>query len=192
MFADNVFHENDDKGGAWVAKSGAWHWHEALPGGVLALRSRCGNLVLDSAEELERCRLQTSGPVIGWPCRVCLRLLDLDAAEHPADTIARLEALLDVLTDDAYYDAGDLVAAKDAYRAHRAGKRRGRGCVVRLEPGVWLTDGDGDPPRTLQPMNAKIYTAREARRALAAARRYRPFRLARVLPATVLEDRSET
>ena len=48
--------------------------------------------------------------------------------------------------------------------------------VVELEPGVWLADGEGDPPRTLQIKNArKFRSAREATVALTEARKHRPF-----------------
>ena len=54
---------------------------------------------------------------------------------------------------------------------------------VLLEEGVWLTAGDGDPPRTLVESNAKDFSsAQEAYKALAEARKYRPF------PNAVIED----
>ncbi len=47
---------------------------------------------------------------------------------------------------------------------------------VRLEDGVWLTDGFGDPPRTLVEENAKDFlTMEEAVVALGKAREFRPF-----------------
>lgn len=48
---------------------------------------------------------------------------------------------------------------------------------VQLEKGVWLTDGYGDPPRTLIEENAKDFeTQAEALAALTDARKYRPFK----------------
>ena len=48
--------------------------------------------------------------------------------------------------------------------------------TVELEPGVWLANGQGDPPRTLQPDSARQFaTETAARRALQAARKFRPF-----------------
>ncbi len=48
---------------------------------------------------------------------------------------------------------------------------------VQLEPGVWLTDGDGDPPRTLIEDNAKDFDSeKEALVALTKAREYSPFK----------------
>ena len=50
---------------------------------------------------------------------------------------------------------------------------------VELEPGVWLADGEGDPPRTLMQENAKEFeTMGEAIKAIAEARKYRPFPMA--------------
>lgn len=47
---------------------------------------------------------------------------------------------------------------------------------VLLEDGVWLTDGEGDPPRTLVEKYAKEFNSElEAYRALENARQYRPF-----------------
>ena len=47
---------------------------------------------------------------------------------------------------------------------------------VLLETGVWLTEGEGDPPRTLKKENAHDFkTLSDALIALAEARRYRPF-----------------
>lgn len=49
--------------------------------------------------------------------------------------------------------------------------------IVQLEKGVWLKAGDGDPPRTLVKESAKEFnSAQEAYRALAKARKYRPFK----------------
>ena len=48
---------------------------------------------------------------------------------------------------------------------------------VLLEPGVWLAEGDGDPPRTLIEENAREFdTQKEALAALSDARKYRPFK----------------
>ena len=48
--------------------------------------------------------------------------------------------------------------------------------TVELEPGVWLANGQGDPPRTLRPGSARQFaTEADARRALQAARKFRPF-----------------
>lgn len=47
---------------------------------------------------------------------------------------------------------------------------------VELEPGVWLTEGDGDPPRTLDFHHAASWRSIvAAQKHLAAARSYRPF-----------------
>ena len=53
--------------------------------------------------------------------------------------------------------------------------------IVKLEPGVWLADGDGDPPRTLVRDNAKRFsTYQTAWLALDEARRWRPFEKATI------------
>ena len=55
---------------------------------------------------------------------------------------------------------------------------------VLLEKGCWLTDGEGDPPRTLVEGNAKEFDGlKEAYDALKDARKYRPF-----LNAEITED----
>lgn len=47
---------------------------------------------------------------------------------------------------------------------------------VELEPGVWLTEGEGDPPRTLDFHHANSWRSIvTAEKHLAAARTYRPF-----------------
>ena len=47
---------------------------------------------------------------------------------------------------------------------------------VMLETDVWLTDGEGDPPRTLRKENAAIFTTKEdARKAFLRACRFRSF-----------------
>ena len=49
--------------------------------------------------------------------------------------------------------------------------------IVRLEDGVWLDDGPGDPPRTTQRERAKRFVNYEdADIAIESARQYRPFR----------------
>lgn len=61
------------------------------------------------------------------------------------------------------------------------------GYVVRLEPGVWLRRGDGDPPRTYVLNYAAVFESEGgALRALKKARSYgRPFALALVLPVNL-------
>lgn len=50
---------------------------------------------------------------------------------------------------------------------------------VLLEEGVWLAEGEGDPPRTLVEDNARIFKdSLEATEALQDARTYRPFKKA--------------
>jgi hypothetical protein len=49
-------------------------------------------------------------------------------------------------------------------------------CIVVLEPGVFLADGKGDPPRTCDLKNAKVFPSiTAARSALFEAREFRPF-----------------
>ena len=53
--------------------------------------------------------------------------------------------------------------------------------IVELEPGVWIADGEGDPPRTLDAQNAKPFDSiSEASTAIEEARKYRPFKSARI------------
>ena len=53
---------------------------------------------------------------------------------------------------------------------------------VELEPGVWLREGDGDPPRTLDVQFAHGWRSRvTAEKHLAAARQFRPFANAQIL-----------
>jgi hypothetical protein len=53
--------------------------------------------------------------------------------------------------------------------------------IVKLEPGVWLADGKGDPPRTVVQANAKRFrSVRGAVVALKLARRCHPFVFATV------------
>ena len=52
---------------------------------------------------------------------------------------------------------------------------------VELEPGVWLSDGEGDPPRTTDKENAKEFRSMSAAHAaIKEAREYRPFKAALV------------
>lgn len=52
---------------------------------------------------------------------------------------------------------------------------------VELEEGVWLADGQGDPPRTLVKSNAKEFNSLEtALAALKRARKFRPFKNAEI------------
>ena len=54
--------------------------------------------------------------------------------------------------------------------------------IVELEEGVYLTSGQGDPPRTLLPEHACLFrTNDEANKAISKARNYRPFKNARVI-----------
>ena len=47
---------------------------------------------------------------------------------------------------------------------------------VELEPGVWLAEGEGDPPRTLDESKAANFASMiEAAKALTKARQFRPF-----------------
>jgi len=61
---------------------------------------------------------------------------------------------------------------------------RSRLLVVCLELGVWLAEGEGDPPRTTLLSAAARFATREAAElAIAAARSFRPFPEARTMPA---------
>jgi hypothetical protein len=54
--------------------------------------------------------------------------------------------------------------------------------VVELQEGCWLKSGEGDPPRTLDIRNAKVYRRRfAAEYGLKKARECRPFRSAKVV-----------
>lgn len=56
--------------------------------------------------------------------------------------------------------------------------------IVELEPGVWLAEGEGDPPRTLNIQNAHIFEfVTQAHRAMVTARTFRDFQHARVCRA---------
>lgn len=58
--------------------------------------------------------------------------------------------------------------------------------IVKLESGVWLRKGDGDPCRTLVEDNATTYpSAKVAVAALISARKYRPFPAAELQIAKV-------
>ena len=60
--------------------------------------------------------------------------------------------------------------------------------IVQLEPGVWLRDGTGDPCRTVCKENATVYPSDKAATiALLDARKYRPFRRAKLQTAEVGE-----
>lgn len=51
-----------------------------------------------------------------------------------------------------------------------------REMLIELEPGVYLADGEGDPPRTMKKENAKRFrTLSILRKSLKTAREYRPF-----------------
>lgn len=64
--------------------------------------------------------------------------------------------------------------------------------IVELEPGVFLADGDGDPPRTLDSTTAREFqTHPSACRGLSGARAYRPFQGARVTLGPNSEDDSD-
>lgn len=54
--------------------------------------------------------------------------------------------------------------------------------IIELETGVWLTKGDGDPSRTLEESSATVFTSlKSAQRALKNARKFRPFKFAKIL-----------
>ena len=54
--------------------------------------------------------------------------------------------------------------------------------IVELEKGVWLAEGNGDPPRTLKKENAKQFKQKNwAKRGLKIARKYRPFLKAKII-----------
>lgn len=60
--------------------------------------------------------------------------------------------------------------------------------IVERCQGVWLAPWEGDPGRTLQRDSAKVFRSDvEARQALQAARRYRPFRRAQVVRVQLVE-----
>jgi hypothetical protein len=54
--------------------------------------------------------------------------------------------------------------------------------IVRLESGVYLSGGDGDPPRTTDKSKAKKFTSiAKANKAIQDARAYRPFNKAEII-----------
>jgi hypothetical protein len=56
--------------------------------------------------------------------------------------------------------------------------------IVKLEEGVWLADGEGDPCRTLSEENAKKFEKfSNAKRGLSNARAYKEFASARIFVA---------
>lgn len=60
--------------------------------------------------------------------------------------------------------------------------------IVELEPGVFLAPISGDPGRTLDARNAKVFDSHpRARLALLAAQKMRPFEAARVKLAPMRE-----
>lgn len=53
--------------------------------------------------------------------------------------------------------------------------------IVEIEEGVWLTDGEGDPPRTLDAQFAKSFESlADAMTAIEEARQLRPFKSPRI------------
>jgi hypothetical protein len=64
--------------------------------------------------------------------------------------------------------------------------------VVELENGVWIAEGEGDPPRTIIPENARRFpNITEACKALIEARKYRPFPNATISSGWVNEAKAE-
>lgn len=54
--------------------------------------------------------------------------------------------------------------------------------IVELEEGVWLTNGEGDPPRTLVKENAVgFFNKQDAIKALEEAKTIRPFKNAKII-----------
>jgi hypothetical protein len=54
-------------------------------------------------------------------------------------------------------------------------------CIVEIEEKVWLAPWEGDPGRTLVRENARQFeTLRSAKMAITAARKYRPFKNAKI------------
>lgn len=57
--------------------------------------------------------------------------------------------------------------------------------IVKLESGVWLAEGDGDPPRTLLENNARTFSTHgAAEAALYWAQTRRPFDRAEIMERT--------
>ena len=55
--------------------------------------------------------------------------------------------------------------------------------IIELEPGVWLAEGEGDPPRTLDFTKSRGFPSlRSAKAGLKRAREYRPFLFATIDP----------
>lgn len=64
--------------------------------------------------------------------------------------------------------------------------------IVELEPGVYLADGEGDPPRTLEAASARVFGSHpRACTGIKTARNYRPFEHARVTLAPLSSDDSD-
>ena len=170
-----------NENGVWAAKGQQWHWFEDVNGKPI-LRSRCGTLLFSDDADRDACtNRDPRGPVIGWPCRLCLRYMDLDHTAPKDEQIAILSLLLNILKWPGY-DGHATLAAKAAYQRFREGDQRIR-FVVELEPGVWLSEAPGDPGRALKEYNATYYSARGAIAALSDARRYRSFEHAKIIPA---------
>lgn len=54
--------------------------------------------------------------------------------------------------------------------------------VIELQPGCWIAAMEGDPGRTLKRQNAKVFkNLSQAVNALANARQYRHFKLAKIV-----------
>ena len=54
--------------------------------------------------------------------------------------------------------------------------------IVKLEPGCWIADWEGDPGRTLVESNAKSFgSLKSAGQALALARVFRSFKIAEII-----------
>lgn len=87
------------------------------------------------------------------------------------------------LTNHQYSELRQLLADHDASVADDT-QPRPIHFVVELDEGVWIAPWSGDPGRTLVRSNARGFATRAAAdEALTAARKYRPFRNARVVPA---------
>lgn len=60
--------------------------------------------------------------------------------------------------------------------------------LVELERGVWVAPWDGDPGRTLRAENAQRFVLHsDAEKALAKARRFHPFKRARIQTLEALD-----
>lgn len=61
--------------------------------------------------------------------------------------------------------------------------------IVKLEDGVWLAEGEGDPCRTVSEENAKKFEKfSNAKRGLSNARHYKPFANARIFVAKTTRE----